>query len=238
VSAETADVRPGSGEMFDRIAERYDLLNRILSLGIDRRWRRHAAAALGPSHGQRILDLATGTGDLAIEVARTPSTVVVGLDPSSRMLDLAKKKVARAGLADRIALMLGDAQALPFGPCEFDGACMAFGIRNVPDRAMALREIARVVKPGGRVAILELSEPRGGLLGSPGRFYVRTLVPRVGALLSGAREYRYLQESIARFPSPPDFARLMTQSGLEVDSMRPLTFGACCLFAGKVLPSP
>jgi demethylmenaquinone methyltransferase/2-methoxy-6-polyprenyl-1,4-benzoquinol methylase len=231
LNRELADVRPGSGEMFDRIAGRYDLLNRILSLGIDRRWRRRAAAALALSPGQRILDLATGTGDLAIEVARTSSTLVVGLDPSPRMLDLAKEKVAAAGLADRVTLMLGDAQALPYGPAELDGVCMAFGIRNVPDRAMALREIARVVKPGGRVAILELTEPSG-----LGRFYLHTLVPRVGALLSGAREYRYLQESIARFPSPTDFARLMLQNGIQAEPPQPLTFGACCLFTGTVLP--
>jgi demethylmenaquinone methyltransferase / 2-methoxy-6-polyprenyl-1,4-benzoquinol methylase len=222
----------GSGAMFDRIADRYDLLNRILSLGIDQRWRRLAREALRLAPGQRVLDLATGTGDLALQVAADGSgPSVIGADPSLRMLALARVKAASQGAA-RVELSAADAQALPFADHVFDAACMAFGIRNVPDRPLALRELARVVRPGGRLAILELCEPRDGALGQLGRLYVHGLVPRIGAWLSGAREYRYLQESIARFPPPPEFARVMSACGWRDVEVRPLTFGACCLFAG------
>ena len=226
-------VKLGSGAMFDRIAERYDLLNRILSLGVDQRWRRLAVRALRLSPGARVLDVATGTADLAAAIVRSaPGVTVVGLDPSARMLSVAAAKVERHGLSGRIALANGDAEQLPFEPHSFDAAAMAFGIRNVPDRARALRELARVVRPGGRIAILELSEPRQGLFGSLGRVYMHELVPRVGALLSGATEYRYLQSSIARFPPPPEFAELMRRNGLENVEGTELTFGVCCLFVG------
>jgi demethylmenaquinone methyltransferase/2-methoxy-6-polyprenyl-1,4-benzoquinol methylase len=225
------NVQPGSGAMFDAIAERYDLLNRIISLGIDQGWRRRTVAALRLQPGARVLDLATGTGDLAILVAESePSATVVGLDPSERMLAIAAMKVAGEQLGERIELVSGDAERLPFPDASFDGITMAFGIRNVPNRAQALAEMARVVRPGGRIAILELSEPRGGLVAPLARFHVHTLVPRLGALLSGAAAYRYLERSIARFPRPAEFAETMRSAGLDVVEVRPLTFGVVCLF--------
>ncbi len=200
--------RPGSGAMFDRIAGRYDLLNRIISLGLDQRWRRRAAVAAAIA-GDRVLDLATGTGDLALEIARRrPTAAVVGLDPSQRMLAEAETKAATAGLAGRVSLESGRAEALPFDDDAFDAATIAWGIRNVADRAAALREMARVVRPGGRVVVLEGSEPRSGLMAPLARFYIHHLVPRLGAWLSHERSYRYLQTSIEAFPTPEEFAGL------------------------------
>jgi demethylmenaquinone methyltransferase / 2-methoxy-6-polyprenyl-1,4-benzoquinol methylase len=227
----------GSGAMFDAIAPRYDLLNRVLSLGIDRRWRQRTVAALELTPGARVLDHATGTGDLAIQIAQSQPTVeVLGLDPSSEMLRIGRGKVARAGLEERIELREGDAQSLDgVQSASFDAATMAFGIRNVKNRALALRELARVTKPGGRIAILELSEPRGGLLGPLARWHVHAVVPWIGGLLSGSREYRYLQQSIANFPPPADFADLMRASGIQVELVEALTFGVCHLYLGRAL---
>lgn len=228
-------VRPGSGEFFDAIAKRYDLLNRVLSMGIDRGWRRRTVRSLALRPGMRVLDLATGTGDLAIEIARSCKGVeVVGLDPSRGMLDIGREKVRARGLEDRVRLIEGDAQSLPFEAAEFDAITIAFGIRNVPDRALALREMARVGKPGARIGILELGEPRSGILGPLARFHIRVLVPRIGALLSGAREYRYLQASIAAFPAPDAFAATMRESGLADARADALTFGVCHLYSGRV----
>jgi demethylmenaquinone methyltransferase / 2-methoxy-6-polyprenyl-1,4-benzoquinol methylase len=228
-------VTAGSGAMFDAIAPRYDLLNRILSLGIDRRWRRLTVDALELSPGARVLDHATGTADLAMLTARLhPTTDVVGLDPSAEMLRLGRAKIAQAGLEERVTLQQGDAQSLSeFEPASFDAVTMAFGIRNVPDRGRALRELARVTRPGGRIAILELSEPRSGVMGPLARLHMHVIVPWVGALLSGAREYRYLQQSIERFPPPGEFAALMSASGIEVERVQALTFGVCHLYVGR-----
>ncbi len=225
--------------MFDSIAGRYDLLNRIISLGIDQRWRRRTAAVLECPSPHRFLDLATGTGDLAMAVARRfPDAHIVGLDPSQRMLEIAARKIQRSTYQDRIELTQGDAQALPFEDESFDGVCMGFGIRNVPDRELALREIRRVLRSQGRVAILELSEPRSGLLGPLARFHVRTVVPWVGSLLSGSREYRYLQRSIAAFPEPDVFVETMKRAGLERASAHRLSFGACHLYVAESPPRP
>jgi demethylmenaquinone methyltransferase / 2-methoxy-6-polyprenyl-1,4-benzoquinol methylase len=234
VESGVSEPRGGSGEMFDAIAPRYDLLNRLLSLGIDQRWRRLLVERLRLKPGARVLDLATGTADLAILIARSaPEVSVVGVDPSTEMLRVGRVKVEAAGLAGRVTLQVGNAEQLTdFAASSVDGVSMAFGIRNVPDRARALRELARVTRPGARIAILELSEPRGGLLGPLARFHVHQVVPWVGALLSGAREYRYLQRSIAAFPPPDEFARLMKESGIVVESVEPLTFGACHLYVG------
>ena len=232
--ATTPRTDPGSGAMFDRIAGRYDLLNRLMSLGLDRGWRRRAVAALPQTPGARILDLATGTADVALEVLRqNPRASVVGLDPSPKMLAVGAAKVAARGLAERIELAPGRAEDLSFADDSFDGVTIAFGIRNVPDRERALREMARVTRPDGRLAILELCEPESGLLAPLARIHVRRLVPRLGAWLSGEREYRYLQTSIADFPPPEQFARRMAAAGLEALELVPMAFGACCLFVAR-----
>jgi demethylmenaquinone methyltransferase/2-methoxy-6-polyprenyl-1,4-benzoquinol methylase len=230
-SAELVAPAYGSGAMFDRIAGRYDAMNRVLSFGLDRGWRRRTVRALQLGDRPRVLDLATGTGDLAVEIARMhPGATVIGLDPSRAMLAIAQRKLVRRDLAGRVTLMRGDAQHLPFRNCEMDAATIAFGIRNVPDRLAALREMARVVRPGGRIAVLELGEPRRGLFARAARFHTRHVVPRLGALLSGAREYRYLQCSIAAFPSSTEFAAVMELAGLHVVEVAPLTFGVCTLY--------
>lgn len=229
--------RQGSGEMFDQIAERYDLLNRIMSLGIDRSWRDRAVERLravlgeGPS---RVLDVATGTGDLALLLADTyPTASVVGLDPSSGMLDVALQKLGRTSHGGRVRFEVGDAQAMPFESGSFDAATIAFGIRNVPDRARGVAEMARVLRPGGLLAILELSEPKGGLMGGLARIHVHHVIPFVGALLSGKKEYRYLQRSIAAFPPAEEFAALIAAQGLEVLEVVPLTFGTAHLYVAR-----
>lgn len=227
-------VHPGSGEMFDQIAGRYDLLNRLMSMGIDQSWRRKTVDALDLPANARVLDLATGTGDLALMIARLHSDAdVIGSDPSSRMLEVGVEKVARSGVSDRVQLELGDAQALPYENDSFDGCCIAFGIRNVPDRNAALAEMARVTKPGGRVAVLELGEPSVGWLSPIARFHVRKIIPRLGGMLSGSREYKYLQQSIAAFPAADAFAEQMRAAGLDVIDVKPLTFGACNLFIAE-----
>jgi demethylmenaquinone methyltransferase/2-methoxy-6-polyprenyl-1,4-benzoquinol methylase len=225
--------------MFDRIAARYDAMNRVLSLGLDRGWRRRTVRSLQLGDRPRVLDLATGTGDLAIDIARLhPGAEVIGLDPSPRMLAVAQTKLVRRGLAGRVTLVRGDAQLLPYADCEMDAATIAFGIRNVPDRPAALREMARVVRPGGRIAVLELGEPRRGVLARAARFHCHHVVPRLGALLSGAREYRYLQRSIAAFPSSSEFAKVMERAGMHVIEVVPLTFGVCTLYVATPWEEP
>lgn len=223
----------GSGAMFDAIAARYDLLNRLLSLGLDVRWRRRLVDALALKAGQRVLDLATGTADVALAIAaREAGTHVVGLDPSEQMLAVGRRKVLEAKLSTRVELVAGDAQSLPFPDASFDAVTISFGIRNVPDRPCALREMRRVLRPGGRLAVLELAEPDGRLLGSLARFHVHEVVPRLGALLSGQREYRYLHQSIERFPHRSAFSRTIEEAGFTRVVATPLTFGACVLFTG------
>ena len=221
--------------MFDQIAPRYDALNRILSLGMDGGWRRQAVAALDLAHAREVLDVATGTADVALRIARTAVHArVVGVDPSANMLAVGQGKVTAAGLDARVTLAPGECEALPFADGRFDATIIAFGIRNVPDRRRGLSELARVTRPGRPVVVLELNEPPNGGLGFFARTYVHQIVPRLGAWLSGAREYRYLQESVAAFPTPAVFADLMREAGLAVRTVQSLGFGACTLFVGVV----
>lgn len=223
----------GSGRMFDRIAARYDLLNRVLSFGLDRRWRRRLVRSLSAEPGGSVLDVATGTADVALAIAKTFAGVdVVGLDPSEGMLRVGQAKVARSGLTDRVSLEVGDAQAMPYENDRFSASCIAFGIRNLPDRRQGLGEMVRVTRPGGCVAVLELGVPRRGLLAPLVRFHIRRIVPRLGAWLSGAAEYRYLQRSVAAFPSPESFAALMAQTGVNDVRVHRFLFGAAHLFTG------
>jgi demethylmenaquinone methyltransferase/2-methoxy-6-polyprenyl-1,4-benzoquinol methylase len=237
MSDATLAPRDGSGEMFDRIASRYDLLNRIISLGIDQRWRRRTVDALELRPGDTALDLATGTADLAILTARRrEGTKVIGVDPSRNMLAVGDRKLAAMGLTERISLRFGAAEKLDLDDQSVDGITMAFGIRNVVDRPAALREMARVTRPGRRVAILELSDPEGGPLSAMARFHIHTVVPWVGSVLSGSKEYRYLHRSIAAFPRPAAFADVMRESGLDVLSVQPMTFGVVCLYVATPRP--
>lgn len=229
VQVESAD---GSGLMFDQIARRYDLLNRVISLGLDQSWRTKLIASL-PQQGE-ILDVATGTADVALSIAKQyPSTQVLGLDPSVGMLEVGRIKVGKKSLEDRVILEVGDALAMPYEDHRFEGSCVAFGVRNFPDRLQGLKEMRRVTKPGGPVSILELSEPRGGLLAPFTRFHVHHVVPWLGAILSGNREYRYLQKSVASFPPPEMFKGLMEEAGLTDVQIYRMPFGVAHLYVGR-----
>lgn len=221
----------GSGEMFDRIAARYDLVNRLISFGADQRWRRKTVDALQLPLRGHVLDLACGTADLSLAIAaRGAELHVVGVDPSVGMLEVGRRKIASQALADRVVLEEGDAQTLRFDDDSFDGCTIAFGIRNVPDRSRALREMARVTKAGSNVCVLELSEPGGSLIGAAARFHVHHVVPWLGSVISGDQEYRYLHKSIAAFPPAREFAALMEAANLRVTQVTALTFGVCHLY--------
>lgn len=228
-------VQGGTGDMFDAIAERYDLLNRILSLGQDQYWRKKAVKALQLDDASTVLDLATGTGDLAIMIARMkPKLTVRGVDPSANMIAVGQEKVKQQALTERVTLSLGDGLAIPFEDDTFDGAVVSFGIRNFPDRLKGLQEMTRVTRPGRKVVVLELSEPRKGLMAVLARTYIHHIVPTIGATLSGKQEYRYLQRSIAAFPTAEEFVALMHEAGLKDASSKALSFGAVNLFVGTV----
>lgn len=219
--------------MFDRIAPRYDLLNHLLSAGTDVRWRRAAVDFLGLRPPARVLDFCTGTADLLIEILkRDRGHRGVGVDLSHEMLVRGALKLRRRSLADRGYLSLGDAERIPLASSAFDGALVAFGIRNIGDPEAALREVRRVLRPGGRLVVLEFSMPQG-VLGSLYRLYFREVLPRVGGLVSGDRgAYAYLPASVARFPSPEAFAALLETCGFTAVRWRPLTGGIAHLHRG------
>jgi demethylmenaquinone methyltransferase / 2-methoxy-6-polyprenyl-1,4-benzoquinol methylase len=220
-------------EMFDRIAPRYDLLNRAMTAGLDGRWRRAAAGAADLAAGDRALDCCTGTGDLALELAArvTGSGRVVGLDFAEAMLARARAKAAARGA--EVEFVAGDALALPFRDGEFDAATVAFGIRNVSDLDAGIAEMARVVRPGGRVVILEITTPRR--LRPFYEVWFDRVVPRLGRLLGrDGAAYSYLPASVRRFPGPPELAARMAAAGLADVRWRPLAGGIVALHHGRV----
>ncbi|ADU66059.1 ubiquinone/menaquinone biosynthesis methyltransferase [Desulfurispirillum indicum S5] len=224
-------------EMFQEIAPKYDFLNRLLSGRRDVAWRRKAVSYLKWGDRSRILDIATGTADVALEIARqTKETVkITGVDFSENMLAIGKSKVSASKYSHRIDLQIADAQDLPFDEDIFDSCIIAFGIRNIPDRAKALREMARVVRPGGTVVILEFTTPDIPLLRTLYHYYFFRLLPFIGGLISGQRDaYTYLPESVSRFPSRDEFCQLMSLSGLRDVYCRNLTFGVACIHIGTV----
>lgn len=220
--------------MFDRIAPRYDLLNRVLSAGTDARWRRRAVDYVELEPAARILDLCTGTADLLVEaLGRDPLSSGLGVDLSHAMLTRGAAKLGRRGLGGRARLVGGDVEQLPVKEATFDGALVAFGIRNVGDPLAALREVHRVLRPGGRFVVLEFSLPAGAL-GSVYRFYFTQILPRIGGLISGDRSaYSYLPASVAGFPAPEQFGALMTQAGFEAVRWQLLSGGIACLHRGE-----
>jgi demethylmenaquinone methyltransferase/2-methoxy-6-polyprenyl-1,4-benzoquinol methylase len=229
-----APEKPAVRSMFDRIAPRYDLLNRLLSAGVDVRWRRAAVDLLAPAGGERVLDLCSGTADLLIEaLGREARVRGTGLDLSSPMLARGLAKLTRRGLAGRGSLASGDAERLPFPDGCFDGAAVAFGIRNVGAMESAFAELVRVLKPGGRFVVLEFSIPAGAL-GRVYRVYFTRVLPVLGGWISGdPSAYSYLPASVARFPEPRELAGLMVASGFARVRSRPLTGGIAHLYRAE-----
>jgi demethylmenaquinone methyltransferase/2-methoxy-6-polyprenyl-1,4-benzoquinol methylase len=220
--------------MFSSIAPRYDLLNRLLSLGTDRKWRREAVAWTRPETGGFHLDVATGTADVALEIFRQKGNgaFVTGVDISVSMMRIGREKAARAGLSDRVAFVQAPGEALPFRDNVFDSASIAFGIRNVVHRELGLGEMCRVVKPGGRVVVLEFSQPDAALFGTLYRFYFTKVLPRLGGLLSRRSAYVYLPDSVQEFPPPREFAKSMRDAGCDPVTYRQLTRGIVTLYVG------
>ena len=224
MTSQTGTLSPdGVRTMFDRIAPVYDLMNRLMTAGLDGRWRRRAAAqVVWP--GDRVLDACCGTGDLALEAERRGGRVV-GLDFSERMLDRAREK------SQTVEWVLGDATALPFPDASFDAATVGFGIRNVPDLEAGLVELARVLRPGGRLACLEITRPEG-MLKPFFRLWFDGLVPLAGKVLPGGRAYTYLPASVRRFPGPSDLAAAFGRAGFDGVGWKLMGGGIVALHVG------
>ena len=218
--------------MFDRIAAKYDALNHLLSFNIDKVWRRKTAKTVAKCHPESILDLATGTADLAIALAKhNPKAHIIGMDISEKMLDIGKQKVAKRQLEDQIALHLGDAAALPFEDNQFDAVTVAFGVRNFEDLSQGISEICRVLKPNGRAVILEFSMPERFPVKQLYHFYFKRVLPKIGEAVSkDASAYNYLPTSVERFPKPKDFLDMLDRYGLKQGQAKPMTMGIATLY--------
>ena len=209
-------------QMFDRIAPRYDLVNRVMTLGLDVRWRKRTVTELRLAPGSRVLDLACGTGDLCRELARADLRPV-GVDFAEAMLRAARTSAP---------LVHADILRLPFDDASVDGVTCGFALRNVADLRELFAEMARVVRPGGRFALLEVSEPPGGAMRALHGFYFNRVVPVIGGMLSDAQAYRYLPDSVAYLPSAPELTRMLLDAGFGTTARTRLTAGAAQLFAG------
>jgi len=222
-------------QMFNSIAPAYDFMNRAMTLGIDRRWRRRAVKMVAAGMPHHILDVATGTGDLAIELCRTmPEVSVTGIDLSEEMLRIGREKMAAAGLSDRVALQKADCLNLPFADGEFDAVTVAYGVRNFEQLSKGYAEMARVLRPGGMLCVIELAVPQSKLVRPLYNLYTRHIIPIVGRLISAdSRAYSYLPESIAAMPQGQRMLGLMEQSGLGDARLLPLTFGVCAIYTAR-----
>jgi demethylmenaquinone methyltransferase/2-methoxy-6-polyprenyl-1,4-benzoquinol methylase len=222
--------------MFGAIAPTYDLLNHLLSLNIDHYWRRRTTRLVPPQGDGPILDLCTGTGDLALAFDRAArgQVSIIGADSCHEMLVLACQKTNKKQASDRVRYLEADAQRLPFPDYHFQITTVAFGLRNVTDTDRGLSEMVRVTRAGGRVAILEFSQPRGRLFGRLYRFYFRHVLPRIGQAVSRSKDnaYRYLPASVLEFPDGEALAERLRRHGLTEVRWYPLTFGIATLYVG------
>lgn len=218
-------------QMFDSIASRYDFLNHTLSLGIDKGWRKKAIASIGKNNPKQILDVATGTADLAIACLTLNPDNIIGIDISQNMLNVGIKKINDKGYADKIKLIKGDSENLPFSDNTFDAITVAFGVRNFENLDKGLKEIARVLKPGGILAVLEFSKPRTFPFKQLYNLYFSNILPFFGKWISKSENaYAYLPESVKHFPDGEDFLQHLRSAGFADSKQQTLTFGICSLY--------
>ncbi len=219
-------------DMFNDIAPRYDFLNHFLSLGIDKLWRKKLRKLLENKKPELILDVATGTGDLAIELSKIMDCKIIGVDIAGEMLEVGHKKIIKKGLEDRISLNLGDSESLAFESNHFDAITVAFGVRNFENLNTGLKEMLRVMKPNGTVAILEFSKPKSFPFKSIYNFYFSYILPGFGKLISKHdNAYTYLPESVKQFPEDEAFLMEMRHAGFSSPSQQRLSFGIATLYA-------
>jgi len=220
--------------MFDNISRRYDLLNHLLSLGIDRGWRRKAINLLKPLKPSILLDVATGTGDFAIQALELDPHKVIGVDISEGMLEMGRKKVNRLGVGNKVELQLGDSENLRFEENKFDAVTVAFGVRNFENLEMGLTEILRVMKPGAMLVILEFSRPRTFPFRQIYHFYFKIILPKIGRLISKDKSaYTYLPASVEAFPDGVAFENILRNVGFKETSCKPVTFGISSIYTAR-----
>ena len=220
--------------LFDSIAQRYDLLNHLLSGGVDFYWRRAAIDALASAQPNRILDVATGTADLALAALRLNPVEVVGVDISDMMLEVGRRKLVSRNAAGKIRLEKGEAEHLQFADNQFDAAMVAFGARNFDNLVEGLSEMRRVLKPGGKMVVLEFSKPRRTPFKQLYFFYFRNILPLIGRMISNDREaYQYLPDTVMQFPDGEAFVRILGEVGFSSITERPLTFGIVTIYCGE-----
>lgn len=220
-------------QMFNSIAGKYDFLNHFLSAGIDIYWRKRAVKVMAQNKPAFILDIATGTGDFAIEALQLNPQKIIGVDISEGMLAIGQEKIKKRNLTDKIQLQLGDSEDLAFSDNTFDGTMAAFGVRNFENLALGLQEMHRVLKPGGRVVILEFSKPRAFPLKQFYNFYFKQILPVFGKLISKDQSaYTYLPESVQAFPDGADFISILKQVGFKNTQWHSLTFGISSIYTG------
>lgn len=224
-----------NNRMFAEIADRYDWLNHLLSLNFDKKWRKELVTCAQIKPGEKILDVCTGTGEVAIRFAETEyAGDFTGIDSSEEMLKIAEEKIKKKGLGEKIKLKREDSLALPFDDHSFDIVSMAFGLRNIVDYKKGISEMARVLKDGGRLVMLEFSPPLGTFFGRIYRFYLNKLLPTIGGMLSGSREaYLFLSDSICSFPEPKEIVQVMQKEDLKNVCCRALTGGTVYLYRGE-----
>lgn len=221
-------------EMFNNISHRYDFLNHFLSLGIDILWRKKAIKLLKPDQPKQILDIATGTGDFAVEALALNPDRIVGVDISAGMLEVGKKKMKRKGVDHIIDMQMGDSEKLLFEDNTFDAAIVAFGVRNFENLKKGLSDMHRVLKPGGKTVIIEFSRPRKFPMKQLYNFYFKSILPIIGKLISKDQSaYTYLPESVDAFPDGQQFLDILSEVGYKKIECRPLTFGISSIYIGQ-----
>jgi demethylmenaquinone methyltransferase / 2-methoxy-6-polyprenyl-1,4-benzoquinol methylase len=220
-------------KMFNNISRRYDLLNQLLSLGIDKSWRKKAIRTLRELQPQQILDVATGTGEFALEALQLNPVKIIGIDISDGMLEIGRKKISSKNLESKIELVRGDSENIPFEENKFDAVTVAFGVRNFENLRSGLSEILRVLRPGGMVVVLEFSKPSKFPFKQVYNFYFRHILPKIGSIVSSDKSaYTYLPKSVEAFPDGEDFLHILQDIGFKNTRCNSLTFGISSIYIG------